>query len=234
MKRKLAGVFGMTLLAFVGLLTGITVINAREGNRYAQQVLSQSQQQYSNTTIPFRRGTITDRNGTVLLAAGSFTVLTKEALDNFLLIAGRFINISLLFSLLVQTSRSEEILLALEWFRLPPSAAMVLSIASRFIPELAATFHQIRESQSLRLPSPDEEGQRRRPFASILPSLVSAVVSALRSIPLTAGAIDLRGYGRKEKRTHYKILELRGKTLFTHFAVSLSIALIIFMLGRLL
>ena len=66
MKRKLAGVFGMTLLAFGGLLTGITVINAREGKRYAQQVLSQSQQQYSNTTIPFRRGTITDRNGTVL------------------------------------------------------------------------------------------------------------------------------------------------------------------------
>lgn len=66
MKRKLAGVFGMTLLAFAGLLTGITVINAREGNQYAQQVLSQSQQQYSNTNIPFRRGTITDRNGTVL------------------------------------------------------------------------------------------------------------------------------------------------------------------------
>ena len=66
MKRKLAGVFAVTLLAFAGLLTGITVINAREGNRYAQQVLSQSQQQYTNTTIPFRRGTITDRNGTVL------------------------------------------------------------------------------------------------------------------------------------------------------------------------
>lgn len=174
------------------------------------------------------------RDGTAMLVAGSFTVFTKEALESFLLIAGRFISISLLFSLLVQTSRSEEILLALEWFRLPSSAAMVLSIASRFIPELAATFHQIRESQSLRLPSPDEEGQRRRPFASILPSLVSAVVSALRSIPLTAGAIDLRGYGRKEKRTHYKILENRGRTLFTHFVVSLSIALIIFMLGRLL
>ena len=66
MKRKLAGVFGVTLLAFAGLLVGITVINAREGNRYARQVLSQSQQQYTNTNIPFRRGTITDRNGTVL------------------------------------------------------------------------------------------------------------------------------------------------------------------------
>ena len=66
MKRKLAGVFGVTLLAFVSLLAGITVINAKEGNKYTQQVLSQSQQQYTNTTIPFRRGTITDRNGTVL------------------------------------------------------------------------------------------------------------------------------------------------------------------------
>ena len=66
MKLKLPGVFGVTLVAFAGLLVGITVINAREGNRYARQVLSQSQQQYTNTTIPFRRGTITDRNSTVL------------------------------------------------------------------------------------------------------------------------------------------------------------------------
>lgn len=33
---------------------------------YTQQVLSQSQQQYTNTTIPFKRGSITDRNGTIL------------------------------------------------------------------------------------------------------------------------------------------------------------------------
>lgn len=66
MKLKLAGVFGMTLLAFGGLLVGITVINAKSGNKYTQQVLSQSQQQYTNTTIPFKRGSITDRNGTML------------------------------------------------------------------------------------------------------------------------------------------------------------------------
>ncbi len=66
MKIKLAGVFGLFLLALVGLLVGITWINAKSGNKYTQQVLTQSQQQYTDTTVPFRRGSITDRNGTML------------------------------------------------------------------------------------------------------------------------------------------------------------------------
>ena len=66
MKLKLAGVFACALLALVSLLGGITIINAKSGNKYSQQVLSQSQQQYTNTTIPFKRGSITDRNGTIL------------------------------------------------------------------------------------------------------------------------------------------------------------------------
>ena len=47
-------------------MVGITVINAKFGNKYTQQVLSQSQQQYTNKTLPFKRGSITDRNGTML------------------------------------------------------------------------------------------------------------------------------------------------------------------------
>ncbi len=66
MKLKLAEIFGIALLALVSLLVGITVINAKFGNKYTQQVLSQSQQQYTNKTLPFKRGSITDRNGTML------------------------------------------------------------------------------------------------------------------------------------------------------------------------
>lgn len=66
MKLKLAGVFGIALLALVSLLVGITIINAKFGNKYTQQVLSQSQQQYTNKTLSFKRGSITDRNGTML------------------------------------------------------------------------------------------------------------------------------------------------------------------------
>ena len=50
MKLKLAGVFGCSLLALVSLLGGITIINAKSGNRYTQQVLSQS-----SSSIQIRR-----------------------------------------------------------------------------------------------------------------------------------------------------------------------------------
>lgn len=63
---KLVWLFGIVVLAFVGLGIRITVINASQGNQYSKQVLSQSQQKYDSRVIPFKRGDITDRNGVVL------------------------------------------------------------------------------------------------------------------------------------------------------------------------
>ena len=63
---KLVWLFGMVVLAFVGLGIRITVINASQGNQYSKQVLRQAQQKYESRVIPFKRGDITDRNGVVL------------------------------------------------------------------------------------------------------------------------------------------------------------------------
>ena len=54
------------MLALVGLAVRITYINASSGDQYTKQVLSQQQQQYESRVLPFKRGQITDRNGTVL------------------------------------------------------------------------------------------------------------------------------------------------------------------------
>lgn len=66
MRKKLAGLFAVILLIFGGLLTRITYINAVSGDKYKKQVLTQAQQQYDSRVIPFKRGDILDRNGTVL------------------------------------------------------------------------------------------------------------------------------------------------------------------------
>lgn len=66
MQRKLAGLFIAVVLVLVCLAIRITYINAVSGDRYAKQVLAQSQSQYSSTTLPFKRGDIQDTNGTVL------------------------------------------------------------------------------------------------------------------------------------------------------------------------
>lgn len=66
MRAKLVGLFLVVILAFIALAIRITVINAKSGDTYKKKVLTQSQQQYSSRTIPFRRGDILDTNGTVL------------------------------------------------------------------------------------------------------------------------------------------------------------------------
>ena len=66
MRTKLVGLFLVVILAFVALAIRITVINAKSGDTYKKKVLTQSQQQYSSRTIPFKRGDILDTNGTLL------------------------------------------------------------------------------------------------------------------------------------------------------------------------
>ena len=66
MSKKLVGLFVAVILALVGLSIRITYINATDGEQYKRIVLSQTQQQYESRVIPFQRGDILDRNGTIL------------------------------------------------------------------------------------------------------------------------------------------------------------------------
>lgn len=67
MQKKLVVLFMIILLAFVGLTYRLFVITRDNGEQYKKQVLSQ--QKYDSTTIPYKRGSILDRNGSVLAAS---------------------------------------------------------------------------------------------------------------------------------------------------------------------
>ncbi len=64
MQKKLVLLFFLVLLAFVGLSAKLFYISRDNGEDYERKVLSQ--QQYDSTTLPFKRGDILDRNGSVL------------------------------------------------------------------------------------------------------------------------------------------------------------------------
>lgn len=64
MQKKLVMLFITIVLAFVGLIGRATYINAKNGEKYTKIVLDQ--QQYNSRIIPFKRGDILDRNGTVI------------------------------------------------------------------------------------------------------------------------------------------------------------------------
>lgn len=66
MRKKLVMLFGLVLLAFLGLAVRMTYINATSGSKYKKQVLSQAQQKYESRVMPAKRGDIYDRNGNLL------------------------------------------------------------------------------------------------------------------------------------------------------------------------
>ncbi|WP_455714385.1 hypothetical protein [Anaerosporobacter sp.] len=57
-------VFGVVLLLLIALIARLTYIRNENGEKYSKKVLSQ--QTYSSSVIPYRRGDIVDRNGSVL------------------------------------------------------------------------------------------------------------------------------------------------------------------------
>lgn len=64
MKKKLALMFTVIVLALVGLSVRIVYINKTNGEKYTKKVLQQ--QQSNSLTLAYRRGDIYDRNGTVI------------------------------------------------------------------------------------------------------------------------------------------------------------------------
>jgi len=70
------------LLAFVGLSARLVMINRQNGEEYKKQILSQ--QSYTSTTLPFRRGDILDANGVKLATSEkvyNLVIDSKNILD---------------------------------------------------------------------------------------------------------------------------------------------------------
>lgn len=81
MNNKLTLLFVIVALAFILLAWKLTSISRNNGEEYKKQVLSQ--QSYDSTVIPFRRGSIVDRNGTTIAySAQVYNVILDSKLMN--------------------------------------------------------------------------------------------------------------------------------------------------------
>ena len=67
MQKKLVVLFILVLLAFVGLSYQLFSITRDNGEQYKKQVLSQ--QKYDSVTLPYKRGSILDANGSILASS---------------------------------------------------------------------------------------------------------------------------------------------------------------------
>lgn len=64
MQAKLLLVFCVFTIALIGLIAKLVLVNRSDGDKYAKRVLSQ--QTYTSSVVPYKRGTIYDNKGTIL------------------------------------------------------------------------------------------------------------------------------------------------------------------------
>lgn len=171
------------------------------------------------------------RNGQSLVTIGPLTLITKEGALQAARLAGRFIGISYVCALLFATTVTTEFMLALSWYGVPYKATLVVTLAFTYIPFLSDTLSQIAESHKLR--EADKEASRGLVgrLKDLLPTLTSALVAALRTIPNLAMSLELRGFGRPNPRTRYQSLA-HYPHLFTHLILSCIIPLILWLICK--
>lgn len=106
MQKKLVILVTLVLLAFAALSVRLCLLVRDKGDSYKRQVLSQ--QEYSSTTIPFKRGNIVDRNGTVLASSRkvyNLIIDSKEILSKDSYLEATLAAVSSCFTVDVQALR---------------------------------------------------------------------------------------------------------------------------------
>lgn len=171
------------------------------------------------------------RGGNPLVRISSFTLLTEEGALQTLRLAGRFVGITYVCTLLFATTVMGEVILALRFWRLPYKAALVITLSFTYIPFIAESFSQISESHRLREAGLDEKKNYLQRLKDLMPTLTSVLVVALRSIPNLAMSLEMRGLGRGEKRTSYHSLDSYNR-LFTDLLISIIMVTLLWLIFK--
>lgn len=163
------------------------------------------------------------REGRPLIVIKSSILLTNEGLIHALLSSSKFIAISYLFFLLMETERSENIVKGLRFYRLSYNAALTISLVLRYIPYLGSLYEEIRDSMSLRL----KEKKRGYP---IMPTITALTIASVKMAPELASALEERGFGRKERKDYRKLKV--SPTLFIHLTIGATLPLLLLIMSK--
>lgn len=168
--------------------------------------------------------------GDILLSFKSITVLTTPGAVQTLRLILRFTGITLCFYIFFSTTIIDYFILTLLWFKLPYKAALVFTIALRYIPSMVIIFNNIKDAHSLRSGKKNKKYFRNK-LKTLFPTLVSVLIYSIKSIPALAMALELKGIGSKTKRTQFNCIKTNNlilQIIFSAVIVILIIVVVIF------
>ena len=157
-------------------------------------------------TPPFFRG------GETILIVRNIIILSSEGLFQTLRLVLRFTGITISFYIFFSTTSISNFILALEWFKLPYKAALVITIALRYIPSMIIVYNNIQDAHRLRSSNIIKKYFRNK-LNNVFPTLVSVLIHSIKSIPTLSMALELRGIGSEEKRSQFNLINTTNLVL---------------------
>lgn len=136
--------------------------------------------------------------------------LTTQSLAQSLIFSARFILITSATSWFFYTTSPEDMGRALEQMGIPSDFSLAFTLSMRFIPVIANEFQDIYDAQRVRGLNL-EKGNLIEKTKAFLPILIPLFVEVIRRTYEISDALELRGYGFKEERGHWKELKLTTK-----------------------
>ena len=152
-------------------------------------------------TIFLIKGLFDGDNITPLFSLGSI-VFYKEGLLKALRTGSVIINMLLSFSILVLTTKPEDIADEMERHGFSPRLSYVISSVFSIIPQLMGTMDTIKDAQRSR--GMETEGKLSVRMKAFIPLITPVVTSSLINTRERAIALEVRGFGAKGKRSYLR------------------------------
>ena len=149
-------------------------------------------------TIFLIHGLVNQQNKNVLFAIG-FLRFYKEGLLYAAHIGLNILNMLLSFAIVVLSTRPSELVDELERKGFSPRFGYIINSVFQIIPQMMGTMHTITDAQRSR--GMETEGNMLVRIKAFLPLISPVVMSSLINTRERAIALEVRGFGRKQKKT---------------------------------
>lgn len=140
---------------------------------------------------------------------GPYTLTTEQLFYEFNVFIKYFTVIPAVFIFLVTTDPSE-LASSLNGVGVPYMIAYSLEIALRYIPDVQDEFHRIRNAQEARGIEMSSKGKLLSRIKNTAVIIFPLLFSTMERIDVVSNAMELRGFGKKKKRSWYSKKKLLG------------------------
>ena len=133
---------------------------------------------------------------------GRYTLTWEQLLYHANLIL-KYLSTIPIILLFVCTTDPSEFAASLNWVGVKYSVAYSVALALRYIPDIQLEYHEISQAQQARGIEMSKKEPLHKRLKSASAILIPLILSSMDRIETIANAMELRGFGKKKKRSWY-------------------------------